>query len=94
LGWAYIWVISNLLDHRVIKVTRVSQEVGTNLVGMFETFEDIGSDGELGTLSQLRSLSFAFGMNVLHPTVMVRGTLIGYMLLEDDDVGIRHLNGI
>ena len=93
-GTTYIWMISNLLDDRVIEVTRVSQEVCTNLVGVSETFKDIACDGELGALSQLGSLSFTLSMDILYPAVMIGCSLFSYVLLEDDDVRVGNLDSV
>lgn len=82
----YIWVVSDLLDDRVIEVTRVTGKTSANLVCVLEALEDIAGDGELRALSELGPLSLALGVDVLHPAVMVGSRLLRDVLLEDHDV--------
>lgn len=81
-------MVSDLLDDGVIKVARVAQEIRANLVCVFETLEDIGGDGILRPLSKLSPLGLALGVDVLHPAVMLRRSLVRDVLLEDHDVGV------
>lgn len=59
---------------------------------MFKTLEDVVGDRELRALSKLCSHVLALDMGTLHPAVVVRGSSLGDMLLEDDDIGIGDFN--
>ncbi len=85
---------ADLLDDGVIKVAGVTQEISSNVVGVLETLEDIGGHRELGTLSELRSLTLNLSVDILHPGVVVRGGCLGDVLLEDDNVGVGNFNRV
>lgn len=87
-------MISNLLDDGIIKVTRVAQEVRANLVGMFKTLEDTRCNRELRPLSQLGPLGLTFDVDILHPAVVDGCGLLGYMLLENNDVRVGDFDSI
>ena len=61
---------------------------------MLDPFKNIGGEGELRPLSKLGSLVLVVEVDVLHPAVVIRGSSLGDVLLEDDDVGIRNFDGI
>lgn len=90
----YIRMSSDLFNNRVIEMARVTQEIAGDIVGMLEALKDIGCNRELRSLSKLGSLSLAVEVDVLHPAVMIRGSSLGDMFLEDNDVGVGHFNGI
>ena len=85
---------ADLLDDGVIEVARVTQEITGNIVCMLKTFKDIGRKRELRSLSKLGSLVLVVEVDVLHPAVVIRGSSLGDVLLEDDDVGTRNFDGI
>ena len=80
---------SDPLDDVVIEMAGVTEEIPRDVVCVFDAFEDIGRDGELRPLSKLGSLVLALEVDVLHPGVVARGSSLGDVLLEDDNVGIR-----
>ena len=90
----YIRMSSDLLDDRVIEMARVTQEIPRDIVGMLEALKDVGRDRELRSLSKLGSLGLAVEVDVLHPAVMITGSSLGNVFLEDNDVGVGHFNGI
>ena len=61
---------------------------------MLDPFKNIGGEGELRPLSKLGSLVLVVEVDVLHPAVMIRGSSLGDVFLEDNDVGVGHFNGI
>ena len=85
---------SDPLDHRVIEVTRVTQEATGNVVGMLDPFEDIGGEGELRPLSKLSSLVLVVDVDVLHPAVVITGSSLGNVFLENNDVGVRDFHRV
>jgi hypothetical protein len=90
----YIRMSSDLLNDGVIKMAGVTQEAASDIVGMLDAFKDIGRDGELRSPSKLASLGLAVEVDVLHPAVMIRGSSLGNVFLEDDDVRVWDFNGI
>jgi hypothetical protein len=55
---------------------------------MLDALKDIGRNRELRSLSKLGSFVLTVEVDVLHPTVVVRGGGLSNVLLEDDDVGV------
>ncbi len=90
----YIRMSSDLLNDRIIEMARVTQEIARDIVGMLEALKNVGRNRELRSLSKLGSLSLAVEVDVLHPAVMIRGSSLGDVFLEDHDVGVGHFNGI
>jgi hypothetical protein len=90
----YIRMSSDLLNNRVIEMARVAQEIPRDIVGMLEALKDVGRNSELRSLSKLGSLGLAVEVNVLHPAVMIRGSSLGDVFLEDNNVGVGYFNGI
>lgn len=84
----YIWVPADLLDDRLIEMTRVAQEATGDIVCVLDTLEDIGRDGELGALAELGPLALAGLVGVVDPELVVSGLGLRDVLLEDDDVGV------
>jgi len=93
-GATYIGMSSDLLNDSVIKMARITQEIAGNIVCMLDALKYISSDRELGSLSKLSPLGLALGVDVLHPAVVVRGSSLGDVLLEDDNIGIRDFNRV
>lgn len=87
----YIGMSSDLLNDLVIEMTRVAQEVSSDVVRVFHALEDIAGDRELRPLSELGSLGLTVEVDVLHPAMVVAGGCLGNMFLEDDDVGVGNL---
>ena len=82
---------ADLLNDRVIEMARVAQEVSRDVVGMLEALEDVvGDHGELATLPQLVPDVLALEVDVLHPAMVVVGRRRGDVLLEHDNVRVRH----
>jgi len=82
------------VDDRVIEMARVTQEASGNVIGMFETLKDIFCDGELRALSKLCSHILFRGVDALHPAMVVGGSCLSHMLLENDDVGVGDLDRV
>lgn len=80
---------SDLLDDGIIEMPRVTQEITSDVICVLDAFEDIGGNWELPSFSKLGSYVLAFEMDVLYPAVVVGGSSLRDVLLEDDDVGIR-----
>lgn len=93
-GATYIRMSADLLDDGIIEMARVAQEITSDVICVLDTFEDVGGEGELAALSELRSLVLALEVDVLHPAVVVGGSSLGNVLLEDDDVGIGDRHGV
>lgn len=91
---AYIWVVSDLLDDRLIKVPRVSLEGVPDAIYVLDTLEDIGCYGELAALSKLGTLCLGLDVHVLHPTLVKSSGSIIDVVFEYDDVAIWDLNGV
>lgn len=82
---------ADLFDDRVIEMAGIAQEVASDVVGMFDAGKDIvGSHGELGALPKLGAGALALEVDVVHPSVVVVRRGRGDVLLEDDDVAVRH----
>jgi hypothetical protein len=95
LFWStYIRMSSDFLDDRIIEMSRVTQEITRNVVSVPDALEDIGCKWELPSFSKLSSYVLALKVDVLHPAVVVGGSGLGDVLLEDDDVGIWDLDGV
>ena len=61
---------------------------------MLDTLEDIGGDRELPSFSELSSKVLALEVDVLDPAVVVGGSSLGNVLLEDNDVGVGDLDRV
>ncbi len=59
---------------------------------MLDPFKNIGGEGELRPLSKLGSLVLVVEVDVLHPAVMIQGSSLGNVFLENDDVGVRYFH--
>lgn len=82
----YIWVSSDHLDDRLIEITRVTQEAASNVVCVFDTLEDIGSERSLRSLAKLSTFGLTGHVHVGDPAVVVKGSGLINMVLELDDV--------
>lgn len=71
---AYIWMSSDLLNGLIIEMTGVPQEVASDVICVFETFEDIICGKEVGSFPELGPLGFGSLMDVLYPKVVVIGS--------------------
>jgi len=69
----YIWVPADLLDDRLIEVTRVAQEATGDIVCVLDTLEDIGRDGELRALAELGPLALGGLVGAVDPELVVGG---------------------
>lgn len=47
----HIWVPPDLLERLVVEVAGVAHQSADNVIGVLETVEDVGGDGELGALT-------------------------------------------
>lgn len=79
---------SDLLDDGIVEMPRVTQEITSNVICVLDALEDIGCNWELPTFSELSSDVLALEVDVLHPAVVIGGSGLSDVLLEDDDVGI------
>ena len=82
----HIRVSTDLLEHILIKVTRVAQQAPSNVVRVLETTEDVIHHRRLTPLSELCLRVLGVQVDVLHPAVVVCSMLLRHMLLEDNDV--------
>lgn len=69
----YIRMSSNLLNDGIIKVSRITQEITSDIVCVFHALEDISRDRKLRPFSELGSLILALEVDVLDPTLMLGG---------------------
>lgn len=80
---------SDLLERLLIEMTRVTHHTANDVVGVLETVEDLGGDGELGALAQLHALILSLCVDALHPLVVALCVLVLDVLLENDHVRVR-----
>jgi len=90
----YIWVVSDLLDEILIEVARVTLEVISDTIFVFDTLKDVARYWELAALSKLSSLVLGLEMDLLNPGLVDSGRGIVNVLLKDDNVVIWDLNGV
>ena len=69
-------------------MTGIAQEATGNIVCVFDALEDIGGDGELRALSQLGTVNLGGNMCILDPELVVYGSVLVNMVLEDHDVRV------
>ena len=91
---AYVRMSSDLLDDRIIKMSRITQEVTSNVICVLDALKYIACNGKLPTFSELSSAILTLEVDVLHPTVVDRSSSLRNVLLEDDDVGVWDLYGV
>lgn len=85
----YIRVPADLLDGRIIEVTGVTEEASSDGIGVLQTIKDLGGEGRLATLPQLKLTGLLVGgVDAVEPDMVLRGMLIIDMLLELDDVTV------
>lgn len=82
-----IRVVSDLLDHGLVKVAGVALEGLTNVKGVLQAREGLVCEGN-GSLSQLHALILALGVGVLNPNVVVGSSTLVDVVLELDDVRV------
>lgn len=82
---------ADLLDNRVIKVTRIAHQLASDVVGVLQALEHLILEGELRALPELHPLVLNIGVDVLHPAVVSSSSFSCDMLLENHDVGVRDL---
>jgi hypothetical protein len=80
-------VVSDLLDHGLVKVAGIALEGITDVKGVLQAREGLVCERN-GALSQLEALSLALLVCVLNPHVMVAGSGMINMVLELDDVRV------
>jgi hypothetical protein len=80
-------VVSDLLDHGLVKVAGIALEGITDVKGVLQAREGLVCERN-GALSQLEALSLALLVCVLNPHVMVAGSGMVNMVLELDDVRV------
>lgn len=81
----HVGVSPDLLDDLVIEVAGIAQEAVGNLVGMFDTAEDVVADVEAAPPELCPSL-LSLPMDLLDPRVMICYSRLGNILLELHDV--------
>lgn len=84
-----IGVVSDLLDNGLVEVASIALETITNLEGVLHALEDIIDNGDLAALSQLKALLLAIAVDVLDPSLVLRGRTVINVVLELDDVRVR-----
>lgn len=82
----HIRVPPDLLERLVIEVAGVAGQATDDVVCVLETLEDVGGDGELGTLAQLCALVLRLCVDALDPLVVLLRILD--VLLQDDNVRV------
>jgi hypothetical protein len=87
----YIRVPPDLLDDLVIKVARVADEVGADLVGVLQAAEDVVNQA---TLPEVGALRLTVRMNLLNPSMVGLNLVVVDMLLELDDVRVGDNLGV
>lgn len=80
-------MVSDLLDHGLVKVASIALEGITDVKGVLQAREGLVCERN-GALSQLEALSLALLVCVLKPHVMVAGSSMINMVLELDDVRV------
>lgn len=80
-------MVSDLLDHGLVKVAGIAFEGITDVKGVLQAREGLVCERN-GALSQLEALSLALLVCVLNPHVMVAGSGLINMVLELDDVRV------
>lgn len=90
----YIRMSSDLLDDGIIEMPGVTHEITSNLICVLDALEDISRERELPSFSEFSSDILALEVDVLHPAVVVGGSSLSDVLLEDDDVGIGDFDGV
>lgn len=85
---------ANGLDGLLVEVTRVTENAAGNVVCVLQTLKDIGSDRELGALSQLHAVVLGLCVDALDPAVVVLCVLVLDVLLEDNHVVVGNLLGL
>lgn len=85
---------ADLLDDLIIEMASVAQEVLANLVGVLQAAEDIVNQGDLAALLEVGANVLARGVNLLDPALVCRGRVLGYVLLELDDVRVGDRLGV
>ena len=86
-GFAYIRMPPDLLDDLFLEVASITEEFLPNLVCVLEAMENIIGHRELeAAFPQVHPLILPVVMDLLDPLVMIRGRVVGHMLLELDDV--------
>lgn len=85
---------SDLLDDGIIKMPGVTQEIPSDVICVLDTLEDIGGKGELSSFSELCSYVLALEVDILDPGVVIGGSSLGNVFLEDNDVGIGNLDRV
>ena len=82
---------ADLLDDGIIEMSRITQEITSDVICVLYALEDVGCNWELISLSEFSSYVLALQVDVLHPVVVVGSSSLRDVLLENDDVGIRDL---
>jgi hypothetical protein len=90
----HIRVSSDLLDDIVVKVARVAEEATGDVVGVLETLEQLGGDGELRALPKFGPLALLGDMHVLNPSMVGGSAIVLDVALELDHVVVGDLLGI
>lgn len=91
---AYVGMSPDLFNDRVIEMAGVAKEFLADLVRVLQATEDIINQRELTTLSQVHTLNLLGRVDVLDPSVVIRGRCFVYMLLELDDIRVWNDLGV
>src|SRR3954453_9978777 len=90
-GTTYIRMRSDLLDDVVIEMSRVSQVVSSNVVGMLQPFIDDSWKLKARSLAKLDLRILGLEMKVLDPSMVIFRGFFSHMVFEDNDVGVGDL---
>jgi hypothetical protein len=82
-------VAADFLDDILIEMAGVAQELARNVVCVLQSGEDRLLIGSHWALAQLHALVGVVIMNALNPQVVSLGGVLGDVVLEDNDIGIR-----
>ena len=82
MGSTYIGVAADLLDHVLIEVTRVAQELARDVVCVLQSSEDGFLIRAHAALPELHALVGVVIMDALDPQVVSFGTSLGDVVLE------------
>ena len=91
MGVTYIWVHAHLVDDVLIKGTGVAQKFARDVICVLQTTQDGIFAREETTLAKLHSLGVRVIVDALDPEVVSLGGILGNVVFEDDDIGIRYV---
>ena len=82
----YVRVLADLLDDILVEVARVALETSSDVVCVLETVEHSVKDRSLRALTQLELGVLGLLVDVLHPVVVSRSSVMVDVILEGDQI--------